>query len=38
VEALALDKNRIIGKTIHSFVKMFPDVINIFDRAMAVKM
>ena len=34
VEALALDKNRIIGKTIHSFVMMFPNVVEIFDKAM----
>src|SRR5688572_30070716 len=35
VEALNIDKNRIIGKTIHSFVHLFPHVVDIFERAMS---
>ena len=34
VETLGADKNRVIGKSIHSFSLMFPQVVEIFDRAM----
>ncbi len=34
VESLGADKSRIIGKSIHSFSQMFPEVLEIFDRTM----
>lgn len=34
VAALGADKSRIIGQDIHHFAKLFPEVIDIFDRTM----
>jgi PAS domain S-box-containing protein len=35
VEELGLDKSRIIGKTIHSFIYLLPQIEGIFERAIA---
>ncbi len=34
IESLGADKTRIVGKSIHAFAMMFPQVIDIFERTM----